>query len=657
MECLHPCNHHLLLQPPLRQHVFRKISANLNELELQEPPSPHIYLNPQVRNMEPPPQLTLDEIDRRSGYRVGWPRLTHAPVLTMPVGQEDSSSPSVDVDRLRPQIHQILARNQIVSDRFALEYRMPMHSSTRDPPRKFKRLVIECDYDPRKQEEHTDSWAIAVIEIRNLLLESNPNQPELLDLGIELYDPLYEASIHPTNIAEKYQHVVQNWDGGENYRRKVLALFENRPTLWQVMLLTGLRADNRHTKDEKCVLWFDAIDASNTLWLEVEKELESIFPRDVSIEIWQASGGLLSVAFSGTEHFKDSFAFPPNPGSSIGEVGREKATGTFGGYVTVEKTKVDAHGKSTRCEHVYALTCAHVALGRSRLVQGIPSEIQKLESIQVQSPSLDDCIQSIERAEEYVTARQSRIDDCETYISRQRDRNNVEAIERLCRLRDTAASDIDIRKEIINLASGNRVLGRVKAAVFGGRTHENEKFKDNLAMDLALIDVTDLNVKPEDCLFLGDLPFVEDSNDLFGTWETVNSSRRIASREEVWKVGRTTGVTKGYLHDIKADVKFILDHERHIHNTFSAYVVGAEMDDEPVDIQTKAILPFVRGGDSGAFVFSKVDQSPKSGHRVIGLLFGTSSSLHFSYFIPFDAVIAEIEALTGGKVIWPVKCG
>lgn len=340
-------------------------------------------------------RLTLDEIDVRFEHRVGWPRLTPAPVYTLEVKPSDPQV--VNVEMLRPRICQILDRHQIVHHEIDLQYRTPIRHAA-DLPREFVRLLINCKYDPRKREEYPDSWATAVIEIHGLLLET-ANQHELLDLGIELFDLNYEHSIHLTNVPEKYQHVVENWDGGNQYRRQVLALFANRPRLWQAMLLTGLQASNKHTRDQKCVLWFDAIDTNNQLRLQVETELRSILPPDVSIEIWQASHRLLSFSTPGTfdaspilddssdlkampdfrrSFLNEHFEWPPNPGCSIGAVGEESGSGTLGGYVKVLEDTVDAHGNSTSCERVYALTCAHVALSGSR---GVSSQNQVHESI------------------------------------------------------------------------------------------------------------------------------------------------------------------------------------------------------------------------------------------------------------------------------------
>lgn len=277
----------------------------------------------------------------------------------------------------------------------------------------------------------------------------------------------------------------------------------------------------------------------------------------------------------------------------------------------------------------------------------------------MQSPSAPDCLDSIKRAEKWIESDKTRIDDFEANISRQRDRNNVEAIERLCRLRDLSASSICTREELINMANQNRVMGSVKAVASGRRTHENGQFNNNLAMDIALIDVTELDIMPEYCRCLGDWSLSGDPADLFGSWETVNLSRRIASAEDVVKFGRTTGVTQGYLHPIQANVNFTVG--EHSHRSVSACVVHprrvrSSIRNFPSMEYEERLETFIAPGDSGAFVLTKAyDQNPVSGHRVIGLLFGESTNSGLAYFIPFDAVIKEIEALTGGKVIWPVK--
>lgn len=65
--------------------------------------------------------------------------------------------------------------------------------------------------------------------------------------------------------------------------------------------------------------------------------------------------------------------------------------------------------------------------------------------------------------------------------------------------------------------------------------------------------------------------------------------------------------------------------------------------DEGTSITGKA---FAAQGDSGLLVLD-------ANRRVIGLLLATRDSI--TYFIPFDAVMEDIEYVTGERILTPVK--
>jgi hypothetical protein len=174
--------------------------------------------------------LGIVDIDRRFKYRVGWPRLIHAPVETawLSLGPEDLHDPlpGVDMERLGAQVCQILDRHKIVlRDQVfpRLMYRTALQHWN-SPPRDHLRLIVECDFDPQQQENHPDSWAEAVIEIHTLLRETAQNSTKI---GIELFDPSYEDSIRLTTVPDTHQHIIADWNGGFHHRQQVLRLFEN----------------------------------------------------------------------------------------------------------------------------------------------------------------------------------------------------------------------------------------------------------------------------------------------------------------------------------------------------------------------------------------------------------------------------------------------
>jgi hypothetical protein len=619
------------------------------------------------------PELRINDIDRRFRYRVGWPRLINAPVETawLSLGPADlrDGLPGVDMEQLAGQVRQILDRHHIVpqSSNFArFQYRTPLQGWT-NPPREHLRLTVECDYDPRQQEEFPDSWAQAVIEIYDLVRQTTNHL--LLKIGIELFDPSYEGSIRLTQVPDTHQHIIANWDGGLHYRQQVLRLFENQPRLWQAMVLVGLCASNKHTRDYKCVLWFDAIDTTHTLWPQMETELREILPQDISIEIWQARNRLLCTTFDGGEGESirnDSSGIepskilvdvhprfleqPPNPGCSIGVVGEETGTGTLGGYVKVLEPTVDADGNSTQCERVYALTCAHVALGGSPLFKLLKSKGRvhygKDDSLLMQSPSVEDCTKFREDTKSKIANHESEIRDFDNEMHLHQSVNNIRAAQNFRRLKDVAEGDLAVSRRNFERLSEDHCLGSVRAAAFGECAHRNTEFRKPLAMDIALIDVSELEVDLKACRFGGIWPFGI-RHGLFDTWEPFNWSRRMIVNEKVAKIGRTSGVNTGFLNRIKGDFNISLGEGSGVSTT--VYVVHTASKSKNFS------LP----GDSGSFVFaqaySKVGEQIEQ-HRVIGLLIGSTLNGDFGYFIPFDAVIAEIEALTGGKVIWPVRC-
>lgn len=432
------------------------------------------------------------------------------------------------------------------------------------------------------------------------------------------------------------------------------------------MVLLGLRASNKHTQDDKCVVWIDAIDTTHTLWPQIETELRAILPSDISIEIWQASNRLLCTTFCGEVDpiladssdiaFPDQtakdiasefFDRPPNPGCSIGVTGEKRGTGTLGGYVKVVEQTADANGISTPYERVYALTCAHVALGGSPLFADLMSKGRvrygKDDSLCMQAPSVEDCTRFRKVVEEEVTRHKADINDFDKKMNQCCSMNEIRAAERFRKLGAASVSRLTHAEQKSEWLSQDHYLGSVRAAAFGKRAHQ---LRDNLAMDIALIDVTELNVIPKLCDTNGKWPFGEKGCYLFEKWEMVNLSRRLVLNDTVAKIG-TSGVTTGSLHNIEGNIDISLGKE--LQKSLAVYVVH----------YSSRCSAFALPDDSGSFVFAETyssdDTRPKE-HRVLGLLIGATRNGLLGYFIPFDAVIDEIEALTGGKVTWPLQC-
>jgi hypothetical protein len=80
-------------------------------------------------------------------------------------------------------------------------------------------------------------------------------------------------------------------------------------------------------------------------------------------------------------------------------------------------------------------------------------------------------------------------------------------------------------------------------------------------------------------------------------------ARPLTQAETVYKIGRTTGLTKGVIKSIEMD------------NVTVSYDQGSAIFDSQIEIEDSDNSPFAAGGDSGSLVFDE-------NNLAIGLLFG-----------------------------------
>jgi hypothetical protein len=211
-------------------------------------------------------------------------------------------------------------------------------------------------FDPQQLKSHPDAWLMAVIEIHQIICEI----PSLRGIGIELCDRVYEESLHLHHLPPHSERTREEWMA--QYRPQILAKFGSLPRLWQAMALMGLKASNEHIENHTCVLWFDAIDTDNALWRDLEPELVSILPDNISVEIWQARNKLLCdddlPTCDATKGLQiEDFVSPPKPGTSLGVLNDRLSSATLGGYV-----RVHTENGSTSEDRIYGITNAHPLL-------------------------------------------------------------------------------------------------------------------------------------------------------------------------------------------------------------------------------------------------------------------------------------------------------
>ena len=154
-----------------------------------------------------------------------------------------------------------------------------------------------------------------------------------------------------------------NWEKGQNYRQKILQLFENRPHMWQAMMPIGVRAKGKRAEDHRMVIYFDALNAEDDAWDDLEEAMRSILPEDVGIQILQNTGSLFCndklaplQNVSKPEFSADNYIRPPRPGWEISIEQDNSSSGTMGGYIMTE-------AKDTGRRTTFGVTNAHIVLG------------------------------------------------------------------------------------------------------------------------------------------------------------------------------------------------------------------------------------------------------------------------------------------------------
>jgi hypothetical protein len=297
--------------------------------------------------------ITVQDVDTRWPFRAGYPRLLRGPIYMHRMDNNLTLKPGFD--RIKPRINAILAAHNIPllpQDPF-LTFQKQLQNSKIV---KMLRLIVFCTYDKEEVRSQSTSWAQAVAEI---YAEYKTAFPPNFILGVELCDWEYMSTAHICEPpADSSRELLANWDEGHGYHRQITALFENRTPMYQAMLPTGLCAGNKCVYDWTTVIFFDALDARDEAWDEVETEMRAFLPDNIGIEIRQRVG-LLHCDYSpqGLDA-DDCFARPPRPGCDISVQSSGNPTnGTMGGYVVTED-------KNTKEKSVFGVTNGIVVLNR-----------------------------------------------------------------------------------------------------------------------------------------------------------------------------------------------------------------------------------------------------------------------------------------------------
>lgn len=302
--------------------------------------------------------IAVEDVDTRWTYRAGYPRLLRPRVQSRPIENKAEIPISEgNFEKLKERINEITEAYGITClDTPEMVYRA--HSSPISDRRQI-RVEVYCVYE--KGLSHSKTWAKAVTEIyeeANMLCEPGK------EIGVELYDYHYMDTFRFDRCPSKEgREMSMNWEKGQNYRQKILQLFENRPYMWQAMMPIGVRAKGKRAEDHRMVIYFDALNAEDDAWDDLEEAMRSILPEDIGIEILQNTGPLFcndnlapSQNVSKPKFSAEDYIRPPRPGCEISTKQHGSGSGTMGGYVMTE-------AKDTKKRTTFGVTNGHVVFG------------------------------------------------------------------------------------------------------------------------------------------------------------------------------------------------------------------------------------------------------------------------------------------------------
>ncbi|KAH8692309.1 hypothetical protein BGW36DRAFT_431527 [Talaromyces proteolyticus] len=483
------------------------------------------------------PEISLHDVDQPRAWRVGWPCLCRSRVQTLYTQGATSVSKS-NVEALRSRINTILSRHQIEPRQFpgiAL-WLGPVYRTNvkyqEDPPNEHLCFLVECVFNPERHKEDPLSWSNAVIDIHKALYDIIGNS---CSIGVEHCDTVCEKSLFLTDFPSSSEEFRKNWDDGSRYRQQILEKLKKGQAPWQAMVPVGLTASNEYMESYICVVWIDAQNANDSIWVQIQRNLQSILPDSISVEIWQASNSILSSSHEALKMQtsddgnigKVKGATLPKPGSSLGCLSE----------------------KALFKKVTYALTNSHVVLrSKPHLWRGIQS------TTQAHYPSQEIPVQCPYEKDQQVQSMEYKLVDLEAHEA---------ALHR------------------------DPLLGYVRGAALGSRSHNVSTFDYRLGMDIALIELIDPSTRPEKVFLNENL-----LNDrALETWDVCDLGSNTDSEDIciVGKYGAASGLTTGLLHGIKVDMKL-----NGFPDAISTWVVRSPSIGEC----------FTRPGDSGSFVFT-----------------------------------------------------
>ncbi|KAK2812726.1 hypothetical protein FQN50_001054 [Emmonsiellopsis sp. PD_5] len=587
----------------------------------------------QARLMSSTPTKLEKNIDTRFPGRRGWPRLPFLPVETFT--EPDAMVYFPRFNKRLPQILRLLTENKVEHKEITVVHRVPVGSSRRD----LKSATLFIQVDESAKQENLDNL---VGDIRKYLVAHH------IHVTIEVIrDVRYDEELEVLPILPSDTQLINGWQ--ERLRPTVTEFMNQISLQWTSINVLGQKRGYSRDKPTPTLVICAKDPDDDRWWNEVIPHLQQLCQPILKVELLRSLGDFEDIPEYDcnqrriAERFK-SECLDTNlvSGDSCGPAGSSKFA-TFGGPLRLRSRDGEDLG-------AFAISTHHITQSEesesvcpttSGLLQA--NSLTTPQALVMRSPSDQDIDFRVSNLDKAIDTLYTIIEGSSWSPGvRERVEKGAAKQTQLDELLDRASS---LQAERQKFTDTDRTAGYIFAS--SGYRSIPHTGCGSWALDWSLTKLkegrnNDSENKTIQRLMGGleEKPFTADGNPLSHYRRKGTSPAGL----KVAKMGRTTGFESGRVNAIEA----IFPPNSRYKQPSSAWVMIYDR----WSFESK--LP---QGDFGAAVFETDDLERTAGDWV-GVAFGQNAAVagkRLAYFMPIEAVIKDIEEVTGCEVVEPVE--
>ncbi|KAK2785440.1 hypothetical protein FQN53_007701 [Emmonsiellopsis sp. PD_33] len=571
-------------------------------------------------------------IDTRFPGRRGWPRLPFLPVETFT--EPDARVYFPRFNRRLPQILRLLTENKVEHKEIMVVHRVPVGSSRRDLKSATLFIQVDCEAKP-------ENLYNLVGDIRKYLVAHH------IHVSIEVIRPVrYDEKLTVFPILPSDTQIIDNWQ--KDWRARVTEYMNQVSLKWTSINVLGRAQKYSRDKPTPTLIICAKDPDDDRWWDEVIPHLKESCQPLLKVDLLRSLGDFEDIPEYDCDQRRVAEKIKSEclntelvPGASCGPADSSKFA-TFGGPMRLRSRDGEDLGDFAISTH--HITQSEESKSACPTTSGLlANSLTTPQALVMRSPSDQDIDLKVNLLDEAIDTLQTIIEGS-TWSPGVRERVEKGAAKQtqLDQLLDRASSLQAERQKFIG-------TDRTAGYIFASSGYRSLPCTDcgSWALDWSLTKLkegrdNDSENKAIQRLIGGwrEKPFTADGNPLSHYRRKGTSPAGL----KVAKMGRTTRFERGRVNAIEA---IFPPHSRYKQPS-SAWVMIYDV---------WSYEPKLPQGDFGAAVFERNNYERTAGDWV-GVAFGHNAAVAgkgLSYFTPIEAVVKDIEEVTGCEVVEPVE--